>query len=137
MLKRGPMSKTLLRAVLTQRADRDALAQAEIDWPDSRGLLERLALGLRERYGEVDFLHARLATIARCAVTAHRTARTAHLPDRERFAAFVQGTTDALDPSEQALLVDAMTAAQRRILDARLDGVPSAPALAAEATDAG
>jgi hypothetical protein len=131
------MSKTLLRAVLTKRADRDALAQAEIDWPDSRGLLERLALGLRERDGAADLLHARLATVAIRAIAAHRAARKAHVPDRERFAAFVQGIAEALDPSEQGLLIDAMTAAQRRLLDARVDAVPSEPAFAAEATDAG
>jgi hypothetical protein len=131
------MSKTLLRAVLTKRADRDALAQAEIDWPDSRGLLERLALGLRERYGADDLLHARLATVAIRAIAAHRAARKAQVPDRERFAAFVQGIGEALDPSEQGLLIDAMTVAQRRLLDARRDGSPSEPALAAEVTDAG
>ena len=131
------MSKTLLRAVLTKRADRDALAQAEIDWPDSRGLLERLALGLRERDGADDLLRVRVATIAGSAIAAHRAARKAQAPDRDRFAAFVQGIEEALDPSEQGLLIDAMTAAQRRLLDARRDGIPSAPALAAEVTDAG
>ncbi len=128
--------KNLLRAVLTKRADREALVQAEIDWPDSRGLLERLALGLRELHTADDVLHARVATIAASAIAAHRAARKAQVPDRERFAAFVQGIEDALDPREQPLLVEAMTAAQRRILGARLSAVPSGSALPPETTDA-
>ena len=135
--RRRPMSKTLLRAVLTKRADRDALAQAEIDWPDSRGLLERLALGLRERDGADDLLRVRVWRPSPVsAIAAHRAARKAQVPDRDRFAAFVQGIAEALDPSEQGLLIDAMTVAQRRLLDARRDGIPSEPALAAEVTDA-
>ena len=43
------MGKRYLNAAL-KRSQRDALTQVEIDWPDSRGLLERLALGLWERY---------------------------------------------------------------------------------------
>jgi hypothetical protein len=128
--------KNLLLAVLTKRADRDALVQAEIDWPDSRGLLERLAVGLREIHTADEILHARIATVAACALVAHRAARKAQVPDRDRFAAFVQGIEDALDPCEQPLLVVAMTDAQRRILGARLAAVPSESTLPPEATDA-
>jgi hypothetical protein len=128
--------KNLLLAILTKRADREALVQAEIDWPDSRGLLERLAVGLRELHAADDFLHARIATVAGSALVAHRAARKAQVTDRERFAAFVQGIADALDPSEQPLLAKAMTAAQRRILGARFAAVPSGSPLPVETTDA-
>jgi hypothetical protein len=128
--------KNLLRAILTKRADREALVQAEIDWPDSRGLLERLAAALRARHAADDILYARIATITAGGLAAHRAARKAQVPDRERFAAFVQGIANVLDPSEQPLLADAMTAAQRRILGARLTAVPSGLPLPPEAADA-
>jgi len=128
--------KNLLRAVLTKRADREALVQAEIDWPDSRGLLERLATALRARHAADDILYARIATITAGGLAAHRAARKAQVPDRERFAAFVQGIANVLDPSEQPLLVESMTAAQRRILSARLGAAPSESAFPPETTDA-
>jgi hypothetical protein len=112
------------------------LVQAEIDWPDSRGLLERLALALRDLHPADDILHARIATVAASALAAHRAARKTQVPDRERFAAFVRGIADALDPREQPLLVQAMTDAQHRILGAWSSAVPSGVPLLPEATDA-
>lgn len=135
-MKPGTRPKNLLLAVLTKRADCEALVQAEIDWPYSRGLLERLAVGLREIHTADEILHARIATVAISALAAHRAARKAQAPERDRFGAFVQGITDALEPSEHRLLVQWMTDAQRRILGVQLSVVPSGSALPPEVTDA-
>ena len=53
------MANKYLNAAL-RRSQRDALTQVEIDWPDSRGLLERLALGLAAHHPSAEALHARL-----------------------------------------------------------------------------
>jgi hypothetical protein len=135
-MKPRTLGKRLLRAVLTPRAARDALTQAERDWPDSRGLLERLALGLRRLHRTEEILLARLASAATGALAAHRAARKARLPERERFAAFVGGIADALDASERPVLERALTAAQRRVLGGRLGSARSDANRAGEGADA-
>ena len=90
------MANTYLNAAL-RRSQRDALTQVEIDWPDSRGLLERLALGLAEHHPSAEALHARLQDLVAAATKAHKAAKKAGVPDRERFAAFFEGIVGALD----------------------------------------
>ncbi len=84
------MAHNYLNAAL-RRSQRDALTQVDIDWPDSRGLLERLARGLAEREPVAAALQARVHAIA-------------------------------VAP-EHAVLAQALTADQRRILGGRLRAV--------------
>ncbi|WP_020503511.1 hypothetical protein [Lamprocystis purpurea] len=117
------IGKQHLRAVLTQRSQRDHLMQVEIDWPGSRGLLERLAVGLGGCYATQPELRERLSRIVTSAIATHRAAKEAHWPDRERFAAFIAGMTAVLRPAEHAALAFALTQAQRRILGGQLRAV--------------
>ena len=116
------MGKRYLNATL-KRSQREALTQVEIDWPDSRGLLERLALGLWAGYPTDEARYARLQTIAVAAINAHKAAKKAGVPDRERFAAFFEALMGALAASEHAVLAQVMTIDQRRILGRRLRAV--------------
>jgi hypothetical protein len=120
------MGKSDLNAAL-KRSQRDALTQVEIDWPDSRGLLERLALGLGAGDSSDAARSTRLQAIAMAAINAHKAAKKAGVPDRERFAAFFEALMGALAASEHPVLAQAMTANQRRILGGRLRAVLSAP----------
>jgi len=135
-MKPNPWRTTRRRAALTERADRDAPLHVEIDGPDSRGQLERRARGLRERRTPDGILHARLARLAASALAAHRAAGKAHVPDCDRFAAFVRGIAAALDPAEQGLSADALTATQRRLLGAAWGAVPPGSPLPPPAADA-
>ncbi|WP_295413008.1 conjugative transfer system coupling protein TraD, partial [uncultured Thiodictyon sp.] len=122
------MGKRYLNAAL-KRSQRDALTQVEIDWPDSRGLLERLALGLWERYPTDEARYTRLQAIAVAAINAHKVAKKTGVPDRERFAAFFEAIMGALAAPEHPVLAQAMTVNQRRILGRRLRAVLPVPGL--------
>jgi hypothetical protein len=121
-----------LRAVLTRRAQRAHLMQIEIDWPGSRGLLERLAAGLSVCYATDAQLCERLSLIVTSAIAAYGAAKRARLPDRERFVAFVAGMTAVLDTPEHPALALAIAPFQRRVLGGRLRAVgkpdPAEPA---------
>jgi hypothetical protein len=116
------MGKSHLNAAL-KRSQRDALTQVEIDWPDSRGLLERLALGLWQQYPTDEARYTRLQAIATAAINAHQVAKKAGVPDRARFVAFFEALMGALAAPEHPVLAQAMTANQRRILGGRLRAV--------------
>ncbi|WP_245561967.1 TraM recognition domain-containing protein [Lamprocystis purpurea] len=63
---------TIMRSHLNaalKRSQRDALTQVEIDWPDSRGLLERLARGLGAGDPSDAARSTRLQAIAMAAIT--------------------------------------------------------------------
>ncbi|WP_295391204.1 hypothetical protein [uncultured Thiodictyon sp.] len=122
-----------LNAVLTRRAQRDDLMQIEIAWPDSRALLERLAVGLSTYYA-TDRLLARLDVIVSQAITAYGAAKHARQSDRDRFRAFIAGIAAVLEPDEHRALAMALTHAQRRIIGRQLSVVP---APAGRDTDAG
>ncbi len=117
------IGKQHLRAVLTRRSQRDHLMQIEIDWPGSRGLLERFAVGLGACYATETQLRERLSRIVTNAIATHRAAKQARKPDRERFAAFIAGMTAVLRPAEHASLALALTQVQRRILGGHLRAV--------------
>lgn len=127
------MTNKTLNAAL-KRSQRDALTQVEIDWPDSRGLLERLALGLEEQHpADAAALALRLQRLVLTATTAHKEAKKAGVPDRERFAAFFEGILGALVACEHPILAQALTADQRRVLAGRIRVVPTAPRRGLEA----
>lgn len=98
------VGKAHLRAVLARRSQRDHPIQVEIDWPGSRALLKRLAVGLGACYGTDTQLRGRLGMIGANAILAHRAAKKARKPDRGRFAAFVSGIGAVLRPAEHAAL---------------------------------
>jgi hypothetical protein len=98
-----------------------------LNWPDSRGLLERLACGLAEQEPAAAALQARVHAIAVAAINAHKAAKKAGVPDRERFAAFFDSLVGAPGAPEHAVLAQALTADQRRILGGRLRAVRPAP----------
>ena len=132
------IGKQHLRAVLTRRSQHDHLMQLEIDWPGSRALLERLAVGLGACYATPLPLRARLSRIVIHAIAAHRAATAARTPDRERFVAFIAGITAVLRPAEHAALALALTHEQRRILGGHLHAVvtPARPSTCAASVDA-
>ena len=70
-----------------------------------------------------------MQAIAVAAINAHKIAKKAGVPDRERFAAFFEAIMGALAAPEHPVLAQAMTVNQRRILGRRLRAVLPAPGL--------
>lgn len=121
-----PNGKALLRQALsTTRRHRQTLSDLELDWPDSRGLLERFAASLHQLRLAPEQERRLLRACVQSGLTGYRLARRECAPDRDRFAAFVNGVSDACtDRTQRALLARALSERQRRHLADRLKASP-------------
>ena len=112
-----PEGAHILAAALSQLrpAEEGMLRDLELDWPGSRTLLARLGVALAEQ----DPLQAPgyLSRSLVGGLRAYRAAREARIGDQQRFAAFVEGVTEALDePDQRALVTDSLSPLQERAL---------------------
>lgn len=101
------------------RADRHTLSLLEMDWPDSLGLMARVALHARTHDPIGADPQAGTLAMVRAGVAAYRKSWEAGDDDTERFAAFVDGITHALPREQQHCVAQALSAAQRRVLARR------------------
>jgi hypothetical protein len=118
MGRRTDPTGTLPLAALS-RADRHTLGLLEMDWPDSIGLMVRVALHARMHDPIGADPQAGTLAMVRAGICAYRRSWEGRDDDTERFAAFVDGITHALPREQQHCVAKALSATQRRVLARR------------------
>jgi hypothetical protein len=118
MRRRTDPTGTLPLAALS-RADRHTLGLLEMDWPDSIGLMVRVALHARMHDPIGADPQAGTLAMVRAGICAYRRSWEGRDDDTERFAAFVDGITHALPREQQHCVAKALSATQRRVLARR------------------
>ncbi|TVQ94546.1 MAG: hypothetical protein EA400_01160 [Chromatiaceae bacterium] len=101
---------------LFSSTERRTLGTLDLEWPDSRGLLDRLAARLATQLPDADCATAQLATAARAGLSAYREAQRTGADDYARFSAFVDGLAEALEPQYRPWLAQSLSQQQRRWL---------------------
>ena len=87
--------------------------------------LERFAASLHQLRLAREEERSLLRACVQSGLTGYRLARRERAQDRDRFAAFVNGVSDACtDRTQRALLARALSERQRRHLADRLDALP-------------
>jgi hypothetical protein len=119
MRRRTDPTGTLPLAALS-RADSQTLSMLEMDWPDSIGLMVRVARHALDHDPIGADPQARTLAMVRAGIAAYRKSWEGTDDDTQRFGAFVDGITYALPREQQHCVAKALTATQRWVLARRL-----------------
>ncbi len=119
MRRRTDPTGTLPLAALS-RAERQTLSMLELDWPDSLGLMARAARHVREHDPSGASCRARTLAMVRAGIGAYRRSWEGRADDTARFAAFVDGITEAVAREKQRCVAKALSETQRWVLARRL-----------------
>jgi len=102
------------------RAERQTLTMLELDWPDSVGLMARAASHACAQDPSGASCRERTLAMVRAGICAYRRSWEGQADDTARFAAFVDGISEALGRDNQRCVAKALSEIQRRALARRL-----------------